>query len=745
MAPFLLKGRQILQELCAEKKDWDDDLSDHQLKRWRSWRSELDQLEKISIPRCYKPANFGKIVHASIHHFSDASDSGYGTASYLRLQNENGQISCRLLIGKSRVAPLKLITIPRMELTAAVLSIKMSKFLQKELEIKCEEYFWTDSQVVLCYLRNEARQYKLFVANRVTTILEHSKLNQWKYVPSSDNPADDASRGLSIKKYLKNRRWLEGPLFLYQQKESWPAQTVVSVKEENLELKGVKVNTTKVSEDFLSHILKLTSRWYRLKRIIATVMKWRLKRTITTNELQDAEMRIIRLLQQSHFQTEVNDIKHQSTVKKSSSLRKLDPFLDDHGVLRVGGRISKSSYTCNIVHPIILPKSDLTKMIVRACHERVAHSGRGLTINKVRNSGYWVLSCNSFVRQLISKCVTCRIQRGVPAQQKMANLPSDRLEEVPPFTNCGVDLFGPFIIRERRKELKRYGTLFTCLVSRAVHIESVNSLETDSFILALRRFIARRGHIRLLRCDNGSNFIGAEAELRAAWNQMDQVKVDTFLQQQGGDLIKWQHNPPKASHFGGIWERQIRSARSILSSLLRTHGESLNDESFRTLLHEVENIINSRPLTFENLSDPGSPLPLSPMNLLTMKSKIVLPPPGEFQQADLYCRRRWRRIQHISNEFWTRWQKEYVQTLQQRSKWFIEKRNLQVGDVVLIKEKDMIRNNWKLAKIIEKHTSKDGNVRSCVLVTSTGQKLSRPIQKLILLLERFPDEEPTVE
>ena len=304
-------------------------------------------------------------------------------------------------------------------------------------------------------------------------------------------------------------------------------------------------------------------------------------------------------------------------------------------------------------HPIILPKNScISLLIVRDCHKKVAHGGRGATLQEIRNSGIWIINCNRLVRHVIYNCVKCRSMRGRFGQQIIADLPKDRVNEAPPFTYCGIDLFGPFIVKERRSEMKRYGALFTCLASRAVHIEVVASMETDSFIMALRRVIARRGNIRTIRSDNGSNFIGAEKELSKAFNEMDHTKISNFLQGNGTDWLVWIKNTPTASHMGGVWERQIRSARNILSSLLKTHGRSLNDEALSTLMAEVEAVMNSRPLTVELLSDGNSLNPISPSNLFPMKSKVVMPPPDEFGRADIYCRKHWRRVQHISDEFW---------------------------------------------------------------------------------------------
>ena len=189
-------------------------------------------------------------------------------------------------------------------------------------------------------------------------------------------------------------------------------------------------------------------------------------------------------------------------------------------------------------------------------------------------------------------------------------------------------MFGPFIIKQGWKELKRYGAMLTCLASRAVHFKITNSMETDSFILALRRFIARRGNVRSITSDNGANFVGADNELKRAFNEMNHQQIQHFLANAGADWLIWSRNTPAASQMGGVWERLIRSARSILASLLKNHGTCLKDESLHTLMIEVEAIVNSRLLTVETISDPPSLTPLSPNNLLTMKSKVIMPPPG---------------------------------------------------------------------------------------------------------------------
>ena len=428
-------------------------------------------------------------------------------------------------------------------------------------------------------------------------------------------------------------------------------------------------------------------------------------------------------------------------LSKSSSLLKLNPFIDGDGLLRVGGRLRNSDAETT-KHPVVVPKkSGASSLLIRKAHQEVAHCGRCSTLNKLRESGYWVIGAHTAVKSLIYKCRRCRELRGKLGEQKMADLPPERVNPSPPFTYCGADMFGPFSVTEGRKEIKCYGCIFTCMSTRAVHIEVTSKLDADTFIQALRRFIGRRGQVRTIRTDNGTNFIGAENELKRALEEMDDDKVQEFLASKGCDWIVWKRNPPEASHMGGVWERQIRSIRTILTALMKEHSTILNKESLRTFMVETEAIINSRPLTIDNLSDPDNLTPLSPMQLLTFKSNVVFPPPGKFERPDVYSRKHWRRVQYLANEFWSRWRTEYLTTLQPRQKWTKESRNFMVGDVVLVKDSSVFtkRNGWPMALVEEVLPSSDGLVRQVKLRVAYKQAdktryISRPISKLVLLV-----------
>lgn len=310
----------------------------------------------------------------------------------------------------------------------------------------------------------------------------------------------------------------------------------------------------------------------------------------------------------------------------------------------------------------------------------------------------------------------------------MADLPKERLiPDLPPFTNIGMDYFGPIEIKRARSLVKRYGVIFTCMSSRAVHLEMAYSLDTDSCISAIRRFVCRRGQVSHIRSDNGTNLVGAEKELRKALVSLNQDKIRNSLLK---DNIKWSFNPPAASHHGGVWERIIRMVRKVLLSVL--HQQVLDDEGLCTILCEVEAILNSWPITTMS-PDPHDLEALTPNHVLLLKSKPVLPP-GIFQKSDMYLRRRWKQVQYMADLFWKRWIQEYLPLLQERQKWTNTKRNIQTGDIVLIVDATAPRGSWILGRVLQTFQDGKGLVRSVQIKTKTSV-LERPITKVCLLVD----------
>ena len=366
-----------------------------------------------------------------------------------------------------------------------------------------------------------------------------------------------------------------------------------------------------------------------------------------------------------------------------------------------------------------------------------------MTMNEIRSNGLWILGLNAAVASYIYKCVQCRRQRRPTEGQKMANLPEDRVESAPPFTYCGMDCFGPFTIKEGRRELKKYAVIFTCMSSRAVHIEHLDDMTTDAFINALRCFTAIRGPVQQLRSDQGSNFVGARNELANATKELDKDRIQTYLTTNCCNFVT---NVPCSSHWGGVWERQIRTTRSILNTILNDYKGRLDTSSLRTFLYEVMAIVNSRLLTYQCLNDPKSLEPLTPNHLLTMKNKTLLPPPSNFVKEEVNARKRWRRVQFLAEQFWSRWRKEYLINLSLRQKWFLPKRNIKIRDVVIVQD-EVPRNEWPLGMVVETSTNQEGLVRAVKVKVKLGSRnpqkgsdttcsvVERPIQKVVLLME----------
>ncbi|XP_028410555.1 uncharacterized protein LOC114533252 [Dendronephthya gigantea] len=327
------------------------------------------------------------------------------------------------------------------------------------------------------------------------------------------------------------------------------------------------------------------SRWTNLVNGVSRLIRLarRLQRHRNKEERDDeesvveakrcAQMLIIRSVQSESFKDEIHCSKNKKILSKSSQLRSLNPIIDPEGILRVGGRLHYVDSSYEERHPAILPsKHHISRLIVENLHEEVKHQGRHFTHGMVRGKGFWIVGEKRLINRVIHECFTCRRLRGKFQQQKMADLPPERVHPSPPFTNIGIDVFGPWYVVARRTRgghasSKRWAVLFTCLATRAVHIEPIESMDTSSFINALRRFMAIRGPVRLIRSDRGTNFVGARNEFEAALKEMDRNIIESYLTSQG---CTWEFNPPHASHMGGAWERMIGVCRRILDSVLLT-------------------------------------------------------------------------------------------------------------------------------------------------------------------------------
>ncbi|RXN35870.1 hypothetical protein ROHU_003454 [Labeo rohita] len=704
--PVIVEGRAILRGISTDICEWDTELPKDKLQQWQQWKDSLKYLQQLEIPRMYTSIPLSAALTKEIHVFCDASTKAVGAVAYLKLTGRDGHSEVGFLLGKARLSPKPDITIPRLELCAAVLAVEVAELVLEELDIAVEQVnFYTDSKVVLGYIFNKKTCFHVYVHNRVERIRRFTQAHQWHYVPTHLNPADHATRALPAEQ-LSNSTWISGPAFLSNSGES-QAQAelfdLVDPETDNELRPEVTTCATSLSEDRLSSVrFERFSSWNVLLKAISKLQHIALSfkpniegschgwhscnEHLAEKQLNQAKNTIIHTVQREVYAEDIRQVEKSVPLKNSSPLSKLSPIVDTNGILRVGGRLKRAQLTSDETNPILIPgKHHLAQLIIEHFHRKVYHQGRHFTEGAVRTAGFWIVGGKRAISRVIFNCVTCRKLRGRQQEQIMAELPEDRLSTDPPFTYVGLDVFGPWPVTVRKtrggqSDAKRWGVIFSCMSTRAIHIEIIESMDTSSFINALRRFFAIRGTVKLLRSDCGTNFVSACKELQIDKQGCHNSKLQSFLKDSG---CKWHFNPPHASHMGGSWERMIGVTRKILDAMLLEHRNAkLTHEILVTLMAEVTAIVNARPLTAVS-TDPENPAILTPAMLLTQKVATPPVPPGQFESRDLF-RAQWRRVQYLANVFWSRWQREYISGLQNRCKWKTVKPNLQTGDVVLL-------------------------------------------------------------
>ncbi|GFW67777.1 integrase catalytic domain-containing protein [Trichonephila clavipes] len=661
-----------------------------------------------------------------LHGFADASSLAYAAAIYCR-QKHNGKIKVQLLVSKTKVAPVKQVSIPRLELCGAHLLSKLFKSVLRTLKYYTFDVFaWTNSKIVLSWLSGHPRQWKTFVANRTSEIIEVLPTKHWRHVPSKENPADIASRGIDPKCLPDCKLWWQGPPWLRLETSSWPkaeSSCDEASDEVKAEQKSVSIFNlfTHTSNDVIHGLFEHYSSLTKVIRIFAYCQRFikNCKKiasqgslissshinttSLTFSETKTAEETIIRWVQGFYFQEEIRSIKKQISLPPKSPLRSLHPFIDEHGLVRVGGRLQNSQLPFNSKHPIILPSQhSISELLIKEQHIAHLHAGPTLLAHVLRQS-HWIVGSRKLINKCIRKCLKCnKFKTSTTTPQLMGNLPKHRATLERPFFSCGIDYAGPVLIKCNKgrgtKSTKGYIALFVCLATKAVHIEAVGDLTTDSFIAALRRFSARRGAPRHIYSDNGTNFVGARRkldEIRKLWLSLPTNEAISYYLSKSS--IDWHFIPPSSPHFGGIWESGIRSVKFHLKRVL---GETiLTFEGLTTLLTQIEGLLNSRPLSYVNDSDIECISTLTPSHFLT--GDVLLSVPEELPSTSNH-RDRWELLQNIKRGFWKKWSSEFISSLQPRKKWQDAQPNLKEDDIVLIKEEGP-PGTWPMARVLQVH------------------------------------------
>lgn len=718
LCPALIIPKILLQRACLLELKWDEELTQNEVKPLMGWIEGLSNLEKIWIPRNVG-GDRGESDSLQLHMFCDASQQAYAAVVFLRVE-VNGRVDVHLLQAKSRVAPLqktkiikkeikvvKVISIPRLELLGCIIGARLTKSVMKAMELDIPTFYWSDSSTALAWIRRND-EWGTFVGNRVREICQLSRTEEWRHVPGLKNPADLPSRGCTPQELLASR-WWTGPEWLRSPMEQWPSEKPSEIEEE-IEAERKKGCVMSIQ---CSSVIPLNLPFATFKRnvqFVAGVRRLvqilRLKKSnngpLTVMEMEEAEMKIWRIVQQECFGKSGNSVNGLSVVQ------------DKDRLLRLKTKVVNREDSDDFRLPLLLPKKHpIMEQLIMQEHLDNAHGGVQYLMSKLRER-YWIVQTRRTIQRVLKGCRRCQRYKSKAPIVDVAPLPADRIKAAKVFEVTGVDLAGPLFLKDGSKT---WIVLFTCGVFRAVHLELVKSLNTDSFLLALIRFVSRRGRPAIIFSDNGTNFVGAENLFRDLdWKR---IQHETMLQR-----IQWKFNPPTAAWWGGFWERLIQTVKGLLLRMLG--HRKLNYYQLMTSLCQVEAVVNARPLTY--VTEDGDDLvPLTPAMFLQDLSETRCPEEAALGADGL--RKKYREMTQLKDELRDRFRSEYLGLLIQKKNPKKIRVELKVGDVVLVGSEGRKRLDWPLARIVELIQGKDGHTRVAKVKTAIGFLL-RPIQRL---------------
>lgn len=735
IGPVIVISKIIMQQIWVRKVDWDEILPPDILKKWLALIEDISTLTNLEVPRWL--FSFHNIIRIELHGFSDASLVAYGACIFIRGIYTNKTVSINLLCSKSRIAPLKTVSLPRLELCGALLLARLLHKIGSVIFEKIDKVvLWTDSSIVLSWLNSSPSRWTTFVANRVAEIHELTTNFEWRHIESNKNPADYLSRGLNPTEIITKRQWWEGPDFLQNHdfdltKGNKEVQILDKIPEER---KVVHTHTITQSTFPWSRF----SNFSRLQRSVAYCLRF-LNNTrkgtekfvgpLSVRELRSATLKIIKCIQRENFLTEISELKKNNGVTRNT-IRMLNPFIDEDDILRVNGRLANANIHYNQKYPILLPSRNyVARLLIKLEHIKLYHAGPQTVLANLRQN-YWIIHGLREVKSVIKECIICHRFKAESANQLMSALPIDRISPARPFSKVGIDFGGPILVKQShlRKSVttKAYFALFVCMVTKAIHLELVSSLTTDAFLLTLKRFIARRGHPDIIYSDNATNFRSANTKLQELYTFFKVKKnlnsIHNFLSPKE---IQWKFIPPNSPHWGGLWEAGIKSTKHHLRRVVG--NTCLTFEELTTVLAQIEAILNSRPICALS-TDPSDFSCLTPAHFL-VGEPLMSYPEKDVTTVPESRLSFWQRVVKIQQHFWQRWSVEYLNRLQNRPKWYKTCTNLQENTIVLVKEDNVPPLKWSLARILKVIPSRDKKVRLVELKTQNGV-FKRPITKL---------------
>ncbi|XP_002735894.1 uncharacterized protein LOC100369374 [Saccoglossus kowalevskii] len=766
LAPVHVKAKSFIQKLWKAGLFWDTPISADLTEEWGNIRQNLDSVKGTTVNRIFFTDSNTETDEYELHVFADASKTtAHGAVVYLKNGNHTS-----IVIAKSRLNPVRPMTLPHLELVAATIATRLADFVLKALtNVKINKcVLWSDSQITIHWIRSH-KTLPVFVENRVREI-RAGPFDDIKYCPTAENPANLLTRGITTNDLNRSKLWWEGPHWLKGGK--WPKCDLFDASENAVlklnitdEFEPVKDMNTNCHRDELENVDELKpcdklnteicvakpcgiskvididrfQSLSKLLRVTTLVSRFisNLKRdkttrdvgSITTQELCHAETMWIYSVQNQRYCNEKSALKSQSNFPLA---RQIKLYLDDENIIRCGGRIHNAPVDYDAKFPILLPAHHkFSELSITQTHAQTLHSGVESTVTLLRQR-YWIPKCRSTVKSVLYKCITCKRLGGKSYEVPLAlPLPSNRVTQAPPFRVIGLDYTGELHIkRYDGTKTKAYICLFTCASTRAVHLEVVPNLTPAAFLRALRRFAARRSYPHIIISDNQSKFCAANNELNNLFNENE---IKSFL---AGKGITWNFIPKRAPNFGGFYERLIGMTKNCLCKVLGCAFVNMNE--LVTLVCEIEAVLNDRPLTHIS-TDINDPQPLTPLHLINGRLLTTLPhtlvdnSDADFEiTTPSEANKRAKYLPELHQRFHRRWLTEYILALRERhqnNKNNVTSNRIKIGDIVLVHSDTQKRLLWPLAKVEKLHVRNDGLVRSADIRTKTG-KTSRPICKL---------------
>ena len=730
-------------------KKWDTVLEPEDRHEWIKTLEDVGRLNEISVPRHPWNAPYPTVEmngSSNLVCFADASTQAMCAAVYLRHESCSGEVSAGLLVSKTKVAPAKAATLPRLELCASLLcsrlldkvmaSILFDAKVSNATEIFDGLYVFLDSKIALGTL-NKGSLSDDFTGSCVSEVRGKTEDCKFGWVQSEHNIADLGTRGTSPEKVGPDSEWQKGPFWLCSPIDSWPVEMCQLEKLPDVctvqSCESV-IDITKFSD--LQRLHKHTALCLKFARSKGNGKGGRLDSwkniQVTPDEYQAAEL---------HWVSMVSKVVVQSY--KAGNLTSLRPVSvwDERGnflkIVTSGrlGKLLKIGYDVEEL-TILDPEHPYTYLVLKHFHDE-DHCGDDRTVWKSRTK-YWIPQARRLVKKIRSECYRCRLLNKRNAQQLMAPLPDTRVLPTPAWTFTSLDLFGPLehvdMVRKRMKS-KCWGVLFTCRVSRAVHLDLTQGYDTDSLLQALRRFMALRGAPKEFLADQGTQIIACSKEVIGALELIDWNMVSGWCAKR---TIEWKFVPPQAPHMNGVTESLVKSTKNILKQTL--DGKRLTYAETQTVLQEAAQLMNCRPLGVYSRpgSDPLDGGPITPNHLLLGRASASIP---DQKFVNVTKVKRMKFLQQCTEEFWIKWKTVVFHSLVPQYKWHKTQRNVQVGDVVLVNSDTGLVGEYRLGQVSSVKVGGDGLVRSaqvrCVS-TNDGKvsktTLERPIHKLCVIV-----------